>query len=86
MVQFTANTTLEHEGEKVVDLREPGRSRLPELLKENHLTARKFSELLEISESHISQIINGKKFFSYPLAGKASQILKCTMEDLHYWY
>ncbi|WP_430149332.1 helix-turn-helix transcriptional regulator [Paenibacillus rhizolycopersici] len=66
-------------------LREPGRSRLPELLEQNHLTARELSIKLDVTESHISQIINGKKFFSYPLAAKASQLLRCTMEDLHYW-
>lgn len=66
-------------------LREPGRSRLPELLKQNHLTARELSILLEVTESHISQVIKGKRFFSYQLAAKASQLLRCKMEDLHYW-
>ncbi|MDQ0091688.1 plasmid maintenance system antidote protein VapI [Paenibacillus anaericanus] len=66
-------------------LQVPGRSRLPELLEANHLMARELAVKLDVTESHISQIINGKKFFSYPLAAMASQILRCTMEDLHDW-
>ena len=74
-----------YEGEEVADLRNPGRSRLPELLEANHLMAKELALMLDVTESHISQIINGKKFFSYPLAALASQILHCTMEELHYW-
>lgn len=66
-------------------LRDPGRSRLPELLEQNHLSARELSFKLKVTEAHISQIIKGKTFFSYPLAAKASQILRCTMEELHDW-
>ncbi|OAB39799.1 hypothetical protein PMSD_03115 [Paenibacillus macquariensis subsp. defensor] len=63
-----------------------GRSRLPELLTTNHLNARELSMKLNVTESHISRIISGKAYFSYPLAFKASQILRCSMEELHEVY
>ncbi|MFD1179189.1 helix-turn-helix domain-containing protein [Paenibacillus puldeungensis] len=69
----------------MAQLREPGRSRLPELLELNHLTARELSFKLDVTESHISKVISGKVFFSYQLAAKASQLLRCTMEELHDW-
>ncbi|MNI81515.1 helix-turn-helix protein [compost metagenome] len=83
MVQFTS---IQHvKGETMAKLREPGRSCLPELLEQNHLTARELSIKLNITESHVSKIISGKTFFSYHLAAKASQLLRCSMEELHEW-
>ncbi|GIO42452.1 helix-turn-helix transcriptional regulator [Paenibacillus apis] len=68
-----------------MDLREPGRSRLPELLVKKGLTARDLSIIVDCTESHISRVINGKGLLSYDLAAKVSQVLNCTMEDLHEW-
>ncbi|MED5019348.1 helix-turn-helix transcriptional regulator [Paenibacillus chibensis] len=59
---------------------------MPELLEANHLSARDLAIMLDVTEAHISRIISGKGFFSYPLAFKASQILHCTMEELHEVY
>jgi transcriptional regulator with XRE-family HTH domain len=60
-----------------------GRSRLPELLKAKRKSQAEFARLLGVSEAFISQIIAGKRHFSYPVAAKAADILGCTMEDLH---
>ncbi len=66
-------------------LHKPGRSRLPELLKRKRLKPIDLARFLSVSPSFISQVISGKRFFSYEIAGKASQILECSMEDLHEW-
>lgn len=60
-----------------------GRSRLPELLNAKGLTQADFARLLEVSEPFVSQVISGKKYFSYPVAVRAAYVLGCTMEDLH---
>ncbi|WP_432644063.1 helix-turn-helix transcriptional regulator [Paenibacillus pabuli] len=62
-----------------------GRSRLPELLRRNKLSQSSFAERLGTSEAFISQIISGKKHFSYIMALKASLILNCHMEELYEW-
>jgi transcriptional regulator with XRE-family HTH domain len=65
-----------------------GRSRLPELLKARHMSQAELARELELSESFISQIISckdGSKTFSYLNAKKASEILKCKIDDLHEW-
>jgi len=69
----------------MANLREPGRSRLPELIEERKITARDLSIKVGCSESHISRVISGKSKLSYDLAGKISQVLRCKMEDLHEW-
>lgn len=60
-----------------------GRSRLPELLKINRLSQTEFARLMDISDGFVSQVISGKRYFSYPMAVRASKLLKCKMEDLH---
>lgn len=60
-----------------------GRSRLPELLTKRGLSQTKFAELLGVSDAFVSQVISGKRYFSYPLAIKAADILKCKSDDLH---
>jgi len=55
-------------GVKKMDLLEPGRSRLPELLVINNMTARELSARIGCTEAHISQVISGKSYLSYVLA------------------
>ncbi|PWW37428.1 helix-turn-helix protein [Paenibacillus pabuli] len=62
-----------------------GRSRLPILLKENNTTQSEFARKLGVTEAFISQIVAGKKKFSYDVAARAAFILGCTMEELHDW-
>lgn len=60
-----------------------GRSRLPELLVSKIWTQAEFARRLGISQGFLSQVIAGKRYFSYPVAAKAAWLLDCTMEDLH---
>lgn len=60
-----------------------GRSRLPELLEARHMSQVDLAILMDVSEAFISQVISGKKKFSYENALNAAKILKCRMEDLH---
>lgn len=60
-----------------------GRSRLPELLTKRGLSQTKFAELLGVSDAFVSQVISGKRYFSYPLAIKAAHMLNCSSDDLH---
>lgn len=62
-----------------------GRSRLPELLARRGISQAEFSRRLGVTESFISQVIKGKKQFSYEMAKNASMILWCAMDDLHVW-
>ncbi|NWL90459.1 hypothetical protein DMN77_23185 [Paenibacillus sp. 79R4] len=66
-----------------MDLPEPGRSRLPELLTLNKMTARQLSNRIGCTEAHISQVISGRSYLSYVLAWRTSRVLNCTMEELH---
>ncbi|WP_337033171.1 helix-turn-helix transcriptional regulator [Paenibacillus illinoisensis] len=59
---------------------------MPELLKEINTTPAEFARRLGVTESFVSQIIAGKKKFSYDRAAEAAHILGCTMEELHEWY
>lgn len=56
---------------------------MPQLLAAKKMSQAEFARVMDVSESFISQVINGKAFFSYILALKAAWILKCRMEDLH---
>ncbi|WP_375143070.1 transcriptional regulator [Paenibacillus sp. D2_2] len=69
----------------MANLREPGKSLLPELLLRRGITARDLSIMVGCTEAHISRVINGKSLLSYDLAAKVSEVLWCTMEDLHEW-
>ena len=62
-----------------------GRSRLPELLSRNKLSQSSLASRLGTSEAFVSQVISGKKHFSYLMALKASLILNCHMEELYEW-
>lgn len=64
---------------------EPGRSRLPYLLARNNMKAVDLARDLDISQGFISDVMAGKKFFSYPLAAKVAHRLGCTMEELQEW-
>lgn len=63
-----------------------GRSRLPELYEARHITQAEFSRMLGVSEAFLSNVKNGKKYFSYELSVNAAKILRCTVEKLHEWY
>ncbi|WP_330720071.1 helix-turn-helix transcriptional regulator [Paenibacillus polymyxa] len=63
----------------------PGKSRLPQLLKENKMKRVDLAKYLGVSPSFMTRIIDGDRFFSYPLAARAAQKLGCTMEELHDW-
>lgn len=63
-----------------------GRSRLPELLISKNLTPAEFSRELKVSEAFVSQVISGKRKFSFLMAARAAKILECKMEDLYFWY
>ncbi|MCM3208478.1 helix-turn-helix transcriptional regulator [Paenibacillus illinoisensis] len=58
---------------------------MPELLRRNKLSQSSLAKRLGTSEAFVSQIISGKKHFSYLMALKASLILNCQMEDLYEW-
>jgi transcriptional regulator with XRE-family HTH domain len=60
-----------------------GRSRLPELLATKGWSQAEFARRLGISEGFLSQVISGKRYFSYPTASEAAWLLGCSMEDLH---
>lgn len=60
-----------------------GRSRIPELLERKGWTQAEFARRLDISEGFLSQVISGKRYFSYPTAAKAAFLLGCSMEELH---
>lgn len=60
-----------------------GRSRLPELLEAKRMSQVDLARRLNVSEAFISQVISGKRYFSYDTALNAAWILKCKMEDLH---
>lgn len=64
---------------------EPGRSRLPYLLAKNNMKAVDLARDLDISQGFISDVMAGKKFFSYPLAAKVAHRLGCRMEELQEW-
>lgn len=64
---------------------EPGRSRLPYLLAKNKMRPADLSRDLGISQGFISEVIAGKKYFSFPLAAKVAHRLGCTMEELQEW-
>lgn len=63
----------------------PGRSRLPYLLAKRKIKATDLARELNLSDGFISQVISGKKQFSYQNAAHAARILRCTMEELHEW-
>ncbi|WP_442951594.1 helix-turn-helix transcriptional regulator [Paenibacillus sp. GYB004] len=60
-----------------------GRSRLPELLVAKKWTQADFARRLGISQGFLSQVISGKRHFSYPIAANAAWLLDCPMEELH---
>lgn len=60
-----------------------GRSRLPELIDKKKWTQAEFARRLDVSEGFLSQVISGKRFFSYPVAANAAYLLNCSMDDLH---
>lgn len=62
-----------------------GRSRLPELFILKGINQAEFSRRLGVSESFVSKIISGKKKLSLARAKKSSDILNCSIEDLHEW-
>ncbi|SLK21707.1 Cro/C1-type HTH DNA-binding domain-containing protein [Paenibacillus sp. RU5A] len=64
---------------------EPGRSRLPYLLAKKKIKATDLARDVDISDGFISQVISGKRFFSYPVAARVAKRLGCTMEELHEW-
>jgi len=64
---------------------EPGRSRLPYLLAKNKMKAVDLARDVGISQGFLSEVMAGKKFFSYPLAAKVAHRLGCTMEELTEW-
>lgn len=60
-----------------------GRSRLPELLVERHMTQAEFARRLNVTEGYISKIISLDSTFSYLKAKHAAHILGCIMDDLY---
>lgn len=63
-----------------------GRSRLSEHLASKRISQAEFARRLNISEGFVSQVINGKRTFSYEMAMNAAMILGCDMEALHEWH
>lgn len=68
----------------MADLR-PGRSRLPYLLAKKRMKNVDLANHLGVTSGFITLIIQGERYFSYPLAAKAARKLECTMEELHEW-
>lgn len=62
-----------------------GRSRLPELLENSGKTQYNLAEHLDVSESYISQVINGKKKLSVIKMKLAADFFGCHMDDLAEW-
>ena len=62
-----------------------GRSRLPELLVENHMSQAEFARRLDVTEGYISKIIGLNSKFSLIKAKEAAHILKCHIDDLYEW-
>ena len=62
------------------------RSRLPELLEARKMSQVDLARRLDVTESFISQIVKGRKHFSYPLAAEACRVLLCKLGDLHEIY
>lgn len=60
-----------------------GRSRLPELLDAKRMKQTDLARILGVTDAFISQIISGKRYFSYPLSIHAADILGCLAEELH---
>ncbi|MGN7308647.1 MULTISPECIES: helix-turn-helix domain-containing protein [Bacillales] len=58
---------------------------MPYLLAKRKIKATDLAKELNLSDGFISQVISGKKFFSYQNAAHAARILNCTMEELHEW-
>lgn len=63
----------------------PGRSRLPYLLARKNMKQTDLARELGVTDGFISQVISGKRFFSYPGAAHVAKLLGCTMEELHDW-
>lgn len=62
-----------------------GRSRLPELLHRKGMYPVDLASLTGVSESLISQVINGKSKFSVLTAKRVADILGCKVDDLWEW-
>jgi transcriptional regulator with XRE-family HTH domain len=62
------------------------RSRLPELLDSKRMSQADLARLLDVSEAFISQLANGKRYFSYPLAAEAARIFRCSVGQLYEIY
>ncbi len=62
-----------------------GRSRLPELLEQNHLSQADFARRMRLSEPYVSQLISGVRKFSLLKARQAAKTLHCYVDDLYEW-
>lgn len=62
-----------------------GRSRLPELLLSRGMIQSDLAAYLGVTDGFISQVVNGKRYFSYPMARKVAQLFKITMDELCEW-
>lgn len=61
------------------------RSRLPELLNKNGKSQVDLAVYLEVSEAHVSQVINLKRNFSVTKLKMTADLLKCNIDDLFEW-
>lgn len=62
-----------------------GRSRLPELLRKRRMSQTELARRIGVSDSYISQIINGTSKFSLIKAKMAADVLDCYIDDLYEW-
>jgi transcriptional regulator with XRE-family HTH domain len=62
-----------------------GRSRLPELLVQKHMSQAEFARRLDVTEGYISKIIRLDSKFSIIKAKEAANILGCYIDDLYEW-
>ncbi|HZG83812.1 helix-turn-helix transcriptional regulator [Paenibacillus sp.] len=58
------------------------RSRLPEILDQTGKTQAALADYLNVTESYISQVINGKRQLSVMKLKLAARFLNCSMDDL----
>lgn len=61
------------------------RSRIPELLTKKGKSQVDLANHLEVSESHISQVIHLKKNLSLPKLKKTANFLGCIIDELVEW-
>lgn len=62
-----------------------GRSHVPQLLRRLKMKQTDFAKSMGMSDSMITQIINGDRNFSLVRAKQAADILECSIDDLNEW-